>query len=139
MGLFPGGPRRSVFPAGCREKVLIINDGDRGSATNHVYILSAGIDREEDSPATGLWTRTRKAVCNGEAVELREQKDAPSSDLLENLLQGCWYKVRYNADGTAGCASGLGSDGFCGFIGAVFEGDAASSVLIYDKSSAAAG
>ena len=75
--------------------VLTIGE-DMGTTSNYAYI-TGDVNYEGYDSSADVWSWTVPAIVNGEVVELREEGDG--LDLLEGLLEGRWYEVRYNADG----------------------------------------
>ena len=69
-----------------------------GSASSVAYVISskASEERFED----GVWGWTREVVINGELVDLNEVDDDDTTSILADQMdQGKWYTVRFDADG----------------------------------------
>ena len=69
---------------------------DQGTTTNYAYI-TGGVKQESYGADKDEWSWLRPAIVNGKAVELREVGDG--LNLLNGLVVGAWYEVRYDADG----------------------------------------
>ena len=70
---------------------------NQGTTTNFAYITSSRVNSEEYKGDDDLWIFTREAIVGGKLVELTEVGDAV--DVLDELDQGDWYKIKYDADG----------------------------------------
>ena len=70
---------------------------NEGSTTGYAYITSSKVQSEEYKGDDDLWIFTREAVVGGKVVDLTEIGDAV--DVLNELKQGNWYKIKYDADG----------------------------------------
>ena len=70
---------------------------NQGTTTNFAYITSDRVMSEEYKGDSDLWVFTREAIVNGKIVDLTEVGD--SVDVLDDLDQGDWYKIKYDADG----------------------------------------
>ena len=68
-----------------------------GIAQNIVFVHSSKASSE--SYADGMWTWTRDVIINGEEVELTETNDEDESYLADEMVEGKWYTVKYDADG----------------------------------------
>ena len=68
-----------------------------GVAENVVYVISSKASEERFSD--GEWGWTREVVLNGELVDLNEINDEDKSVLADEMKQGNWYTVKYDADG----------------------------------------
>ena len=74
--------------------------GESGTTTSKVaYVSSSGLEDESYDKTTEKWTWTREVIINGEKVLLTETNDEDKSVLEEDLTQGKWYTVKYDADG----------------------------------------
>ena len=74
--------------------------GESGTTTSKVaYVSSSGLEDESYDKTTEKWTWTREVIINGEKVLLTETNDEDESVLEEDLAQGKWYTVKYDADG----------------------------------------
>ena len=70
---------------------------DAGVSTNYAYVTSGSVNREADNTGDDTYTWTREAVVDGEIVELTEV--GTHLDVLDNMDQGEWYEVKYDANG----------------------------------------
>ena len=85
--------------------IAVVTIGENnGISSNYAYIISDEVNREAyngNSKARAAgdsdWTWTREAVVNGEIVELTEV--GSTLKILDELEQGKWYEVKYDADG----------------------------------------
>ena len=68
---------------------------DEGITTNYAYVTSSDVNREAYS--SNEWTWTREVVINGKLVELAEV--GTSLRYLDDMDQGDWYEVKYDANG----------------------------------------
>ena len=69
-----------------------------GVSSNVAYAISS--KASEESYENGVWTWTRDVVINGEIVTLTETSDEDSKSILaDEMEQGKWYTVKYDADG----------------------------------------
>ena len=74
--------------------------GESGTTTSKVaYVSSSGLEDESYDKTTEKWTWTREVIINGEKVLLTETNDEDKSVLEDDLTQGKWYTVKYDADG----------------------------------------
>ena len=74
--------------------------GESGTTTSKVaYVSSSGLEDESYDKTTEKWTWTREVIINGEKVLLTETNDEDKSVLEDDLAQGKWYTVKYDADG----------------------------------------
>ena len=74
--------------------------GESGTTTSKVaYVSSSGLEDESYDKTTEKWTWTREVIINGEEVLLTETNDEDKSVLEDDLTQGKWYTVKYDADG----------------------------------------
>ena len=68
-----------------------------GVSENVAYVISSKASEERFSD--GVWGWTREVVINGELVDLNEVNDEDESVLADEMKQGNWYTVKYDADG----------------------------------------
>ena len=74
--------------------------GESGTTTSKVaYVSSSGLEDESYSNSTEKWTWTREVIINGEKVLLTETNDEDKSVLEDDLTQGNWYTIKYDANG----------------------------------------
>ena len=74
--------------------------GESGTTTSKVaYVSSSGLEDESYDKTTEKWTWTREVIINGEKVLLTETNDEDESVLEEDLTQGNWYTIKYDANG----------------------------------------
>ena len=68
-----------------------------GTSSNVAYVISskASEERFED----GEWGWTRDVVIDGQIVTLNEVNDEDESILADEMVEGQWYTVKYDADG----------------------------------------
>ena len=68
-----------------------------GVAENVVYVTSSKASEERFSD--GEWGWSRDVFCNGEIITLNEVNDEDKSYLADEMVEGEWYTVKYDADG----------------------------------------
>ena len=74
--------------------------GESGTTTSKVaYVSSSGLEDESYDKTTEKWTWTREVIINGEKVLLTETNDEDKSVLEDDLTQGNWYTIKYDANG----------------------------------------
>ncbi len=85
---------------------------NEGSSSNYVYVTSSSVNREEltgtttrSSESGTEWKWSREVYVEGEIKELTEV--GSSLDILDTLVQGEWYEVKYDADGNVRKAEAL--------------------------------
>ena len=74
---------------------VVIGEDD-GISTNYAYVTGS-VNRESYNSAEDEWTWSLEAVVNGKIVELTEVGD--KLKYLDEMDQGKWYEVKYDADG----------------------------------------
>ena len=82
----------------------IVVGEDAAASKNLVYVNSSNVELESYDKTEDEWTWTRKVICAGEEIEIKEVGDNLS--LIGNLKNGegkmaqhGWYEVKYNAEG----------------------------------------
>ena len=85
---------------------------NEGSSSNYVYVTSSSVNREEltgtttrSSESGTEWKWSREVYVEGEIKELTEV--GSSLDILDTLVQGEWYEIKYDADGNVRKAEAL--------------------------------
>ena len=68
-----------------------------GISSNVAYALDSKASEERFE--NGKWGWSRDVVINGEIVTLNEVNDEDKSLLADEMVQGKWYTVKYDADG----------------------------------------
>ena len=68
-----------------------------GISSNGAYALDSKASEERFE--NGKWGWSRDVVINGEIVTLNEVNDEDKSLLADEMVQGKWYTVKYDADG----------------------------------------
>ena len=106
---------------------------NEGTASNYVYVTSDKIDREALSGSEWAWTR--EAFVEKELKDLTEV--GSSLDILDEMNQGQWYEVKYNADGNVRKAEAITFAAGTKFINQVAQVQAAvnafDTVLLCDN------
>ena len=79
---------------------MVVVGEDNGANDALVYIHEDSVERESYDKTTEEWTWTRTAVdgATGEEITLTEVDDSGIS-MLDDMDEGKWYRVRFNADG----------------------------------------
>ena len=118
---------------------------NEGSSSNYVYVTSSNVNREEltgtttrSSESGTEWKWSREVYVEGEIKELTEV--GSSLDILDTLVQGEWYEVKYDADGNVRKAEAIdfsvASDKFVDLVSGVEAAvNSFDNVLLADTSS----
>lgn len=81
-----------------------------GVAQTIAYVHTDDLEDEGYDRSTGMWTWTRNVIISGEEVLLTETDDDDTESVLENLVEGGWYTIKYDADGNVKGADRFNAD-----------------------------
>ena len=99
--------------------IAVVTIGENnGISASYAYITSDDVNRE--AYADGEWTWTREAVVDGKIVELKEV--GSTLKVLDELKQGKWYEVKYDANGNVRKVDATNITGSNNYTGIPFTG-----------------
>ena len=74
--------------------------GESGTVSENIaYVNSSKLADESYNKTTEMWTWTREVIINGEKVVLTETNDEDNSVLENDLVEGQWFTIKYDANG----------------------------------------
>ena len=76
---------------------VVIGEDD-GVSKSFAYIHSDSVKRERYDKADDEWTWVREAIVDGKIVDLTEVGGGTDLSTLEDLDQGKWYELKFDAD-----------------------------------------
>lgn len=109
---------------------VVIGEDD-GVSKTYAYVHTDDVKRENYNKADDEWTWTREAIVDGKITELKEVGGGTDLSDLEDMIQGHWYEVKFDADGNVKSAAEVT---FAGTAGVAEAGQFIKEVLDVEKS-----
>ena len=109
---------------------VVIGEDD-GVSKTYAYVHTEDVKRESYNKADDEWTWTREAIVDGKITELKEVGGGTDLSDLEDMIQGRWYEVKFDADGNVKSATEVP---FAGTAGVAEAGQFIKEVLDVEKS-----